>query len=136
MKNLLFILVLCGTTSIVYAQSVPSDAKSETAPAAPLQVYYIDDIRTATIEPVKWMGCGIDMLPVDQYICSGKVIYDPVMMPQRNINSIANTVAGVDSRAGEIPNIRGARPENTAYYVDGMRVSFLNADDMCISMLK
>lgn len=43
-------------------------------------------------------------------------------LPQRNANSIANTVAGVDSRSGGTPNIRGARADGTAYYVDGVRV--------------
>lgn len=44
-------------------------------------------------------------------------------LPQRNINSIAGTVAGVDSRNGQIPNIRGARQDGTAYYIDGVRVA-------------
>jgi hypothetical protein len=44
-------------------------------------------------------------------------------LPQRNANMIANTVAGVDSRAGQTPNFRGARADGTAYYVDGVRVN-------------
>jgi outer membrane receptor for ferrienterochelin and colicin len=43
-------------------------------------------------------------------------------LPQRNINSIVNLVAGVDSRAGQTPNIKGARADGTAYYIDGVRV--------------
>lgn len=43
-------------------------------------------------------------------------------LPQRNVNSVAGLVPGVDSRNGQVPNIRGARPEGTAYYVDGIRV--------------
>jgi hypothetical protein len=43
-------------------------------------------------------------------------------LPQRNANAIANTVAGVDSRAGATPTIRGARADGTAYYIDGVRV--------------
>jgi len=43
-------------------------------------------------------------------------------LPQRNVNMIANTTAGVDSRAGSTPNFRGARAEGTAYYIDGQRV--------------
>lgn len=42
-------------------------------------------------------------------------------MPVRNINRIASTVAGVDSRAGEPPIIRGA-VGGTAYFIDGVRV--------------
>lgn len=44
-------------------------------------------------------------------------------VPVRNINSIANTAMGVESRGGSTPNIRGARAEGTAYYIDGVRVS-------------
>lgn len=43
-------------------------------------------------------------------------------LPQRSVNSIANITAGVDSRAGGTPNIRGARADGTAYYIDGIRV--------------
>lgn len=43
--------------------------------------------------------------------------------PVRNINSIANTSMGVESRVGSTPNIRGARAEGTAYYIDGVRVT-------------
>lgn len=43
-------------------------------------------------------------------------------LPQRNVNAIAATIAGVDSRAGETPNIFGARADGTAYYVDGVRL--------------
>lgn len=42
-------------------------------------------------------------------------------LPQRNINAVAGLVAGVDSRAGETPNIKGARADGTAYFIDGMR---------------
>lgn len=45
-------------------------------------------------------------------------------LARRDINGIASTVAGVDSRPGtnEIPSIRGAAPSGTAYFVDGVRV--------------
>lgn len=43
-------------------------------------------------------------------------------LPQRNANSISNTVSGVDSRSGSTPNFRGARADGTAYYIDGVRV--------------
>lgn len=53
---------------------------------------------------------------------SGQTITNPVALPQRSVNMIANTVAGVDARAGATPNIRGARADGTAYYIDGVRV--------------
>lgn len=40
----------------------------------------------------------------------------------RNVNSLANLAAGVDSRAGSGPTIRGSRADGTAYYMDGVRV--------------
>ncbi len=42
-------------------------------------------------------------------------------MQQRNINSIVGVIAGIDSRNGETPNIKGARAEGTAYFIDGVR---------------
>lgn len=44
--------------------------------------------------------------------------------PNQNINAIAAYMrGGVDSRNGETPSIMGARPENTAYYLDGVRLA-------------
>lgn len=54
---------------------------------------------------------------------SGAVITNPIAAPTRNVNMLANTVAGVDARAGATPNIRGARADGTAYYIDGVRVN-------------
>ena len=55
----------------------------------------------------------------------GKVVtsHDIQISPTRNLNMIANTVAGVEARAGGTPNFRGARADGTAYYIDGMRVN-------------
>jgi hypothetical protein len=43
--------------------------------------------------------------------------------PNLNINTIAAYARGVDSRNGETPSIKGSRPENTAYYIDGVRIA-------------
>jgi len=43
-------------------------------------------------------------------------------LPYRNVNAIANMVAGVNSYGGAIPNIKGAPASGTAYFVDGVRV--------------
>ena len=51
-------------------------------------------------------------------------ILNPLLRaPNRNVNTIAAYVRGVDSRNGETPSIKGARPENTAYYIDGVRIT-------------
>jgi hypothetical protein len=55
----------------------------------------------------------------------GYVIRNPIMLaPNQNINAIAAYFRGVDSRNGETPSIKGSRPENTAYYIDGVRVNY------------
>ncbi|MES2779451.1 MAG: hypothetical protein V4651_06085 [Bacteroidota bacterium] len=43
-------------------------------------------------------------------------------MARKDVNGVASTVAGVESRSGEIPNIRNAGQAGTAYFVDGVRV--------------
>lgn len=63
-------------------------------------------------------------IPIQQsigYVYNEKQL---LQMARREINSVASTVAGVDSRAGtnETPSIRGAGPAGTAYFVDGIRV--------------
>lgn len=77
--------------------------------------YYVDGVR---VSAVQWFSCG--------YVIPDEEITTNInfsMAPNQNINSIAAYVRGVDSRNGEIPSINGARPENTAYYFDGVRVS-------------
>ncbi|MES2726666.1 MAG: carboxypeptidase-like regulatory domain-containing protein [Bacteroidota bacterium] len=59
--------------------------------------------------------------------------YNPlVTAPNQNINMIAAYVRGVDSRNGETPSIRGARPEGTAYYIDGVRIANPNTEEIVI----
>ncbi|MEI7977396.1 MAG: carboxypeptidase regulatory-like domain-containing protein [Bacteroidota bacterium] len=55
--------------------------------------------------------------------------------PTQNINAIAGISRGVDSRGGT-PNIRGARAENTAYYIDGVRVTGINLPANAIENLE
>ena len=60
-------------------------------------------------------------------ICRGWRVQEPInpllRAPNQNINAIAAYMRGVDSRNGETPSIMGARPENTAYYLDGVRLA-------------
>lgn len=81
--------------------------------------YYIYGTR---VEGVTFMGCGIEIYkPIEQIF----VRFNNAA-PNQNINAIAAYMRGVDSRNGETPSIMGARPENTAYYLDGVRVSGMN----------
>jgi hypothetical protein len=81
-------------------------------------VYYIDGVRLTNL------GIGSPGLGKFFTQPDGTVIIRKdqlLVLPQRNINSIAGLIIGVDSRAGEVPNIRGARQDGTAYYIDGIR---------------
>jgi len=50
-------------------------------------------------------------------------------LPTKNIAAIAATSAGVSVSGNDI-SIRGSRPENTVYYIDGIRVNAANAANM------
>jgi hypothetical protein len=77
--------------------------------------YYIDGVR---VEGVTF-GCGIEIYkPIEQTF----VRFNNAA-PNQNINAIAAYMRGVDSRNGETPSIMGARPENTGYYLDGVRLA-------------
>lgn len=60
-------------------------------------------------------------------ICRGWRVQEPInpilRAPNQSINAIAAYTRGVDSRNGETPSIMGAPPENTAYYLDGVRLA-------------
>jgi hypothetical protein len=78
-------------------------------------LYYIDRVRVTGVT----FGCGIEIYkPIEQTF-----IRFSNAAPNRNINAIAAYMRGVDSRNGETPSIMGARPENTAYYLDGVRLA-------------
>lgn len=78
-------------------------------------LYYIDGVRVTGVT----FGCGIEIYkPIEQTF-----IRFSNAAPNRNINAIAAYMRGVDSRNGETPSIMGARPENTAYYLDGVRLA-------------
>lgn len=82
-------------------------------------VYYIQGVRAVHIN-VGSGGLGNFFTKPDGTV----IIREAQLMclPQRNINAVAGIFAGVDSRAGQIPNIRGTRQDGTAYYLDGIRI--------------
>lgn len=125
MKSVLTLFLLLVSVAFTKAQNIVEDSSSQSHPVnrnQELRGYYIEGLRVVTTNTPVFMGCGIDM-PV--YKIGGTTTFSRqqlMNLPQRNVNSIAGTVAGVDSRNGEIPNIRGARQDGTAYYVDGIRI--------------
>jgi hypothetical protein len=56
--------------------------------------------------------------------------------PTQNLNTLAGSMRGVESRNGQAPNIRGSRAENTAYYIDGVRVTGINLPANAIENLE
>ena len=46
----------------------------------------------------------------------------------RNINALASTTFGVESRSGDYPNFRGSRSNDAAYYIDGVRVNTVGSN--------
>jgi hypothetical protein len=77
--------------------------------------YYIDGVK---VEGVTF-GCGIEIYkPIEQ-----SFVRFNNAAPNQSINAIAAYTRGVDSRNDETPSIMGARPENTAYYLDGVRLA-------------
>ncbi len=54
----------------------------------------------------------------------------------QSVNAIAGITRGVDSRGGGAPNIRGARADGTAYYIDGVRVTGINIPANAIENLE
>lgn len=56
--------------------------------------------------------------------------------PTQNLNTLAGSLRGVESRGGGAPNIRGSRAENTAYYIDGVRVQGINLPANAIENLE
>ncbi len=76
---------------------------------------------------VKYLN--IHMINYSNRNIHGYVITNPIIKaPNQNINAIAAYFRGVDSRNGETPSIKGSRPENTAYYIDGVRVNYFTGE--------
>lgn len=93
------------------------------------EVFLIDEISDTEFIDFRLYGNlnkNINMLSCNS---SCWVIAKPISpilkAPNQNINAIAAYFRGVDSRNGETPSIKGARPENTAYYIDGVRIAGL-----------
>jgi hypothetical protein len=120
MKGLVSFLILLFLHACATAQSNIRDWDRSTIPSR--TIYYIDGINLDSADA----GVGIRCyFPIPVVWTAGVIVFDCKQLnrlPQRNVNAVAGIVAGVDSRAGQIPNIRGARPEGTAYYIDGIRV--------------
>lgn len=75
------------------------------------------------LKQVEVVEYKVPLISKDQ-TSSGASITDKEItkMPGRSVESVATTVGGIYSERGEIGSIRGARPEATVYYIDGVKV--------------
>jgi hypothetical protein len=125
MKNPILLFVCLLPVVFIHAQG--SDTSAHATMILPVRrpnvpAYMIDGFQVSNAASTDGIICWVPM-PILRM--EGTTIITSAQLkrlPQRNINAIAGTVAGVDSRAGQIPNIRGARQDATAYYIDGVRI--------------
>lgn len=127
MKNVEILLICLFQVLLTYAQNKTESTKADSLHTIMVargctNLYYIDGIRVSNNRDFRGIQC-YSVLPPVRIEGTTTIEYKQLeRLPQRNINAIAGTVAGVDSRAGQTPNIRGARQDGTAYYVDGVRI--------------
>ncbi len=142
MKNVLILIAFFLSVTLTNAQTTTESAKSDTLRVRPsnrtcTSPYCIDGIRVSHIAYGYMITDAIDKPIITMHGTTVIERKQLISLPQRNINAIAGLVAGVDSRAGEIPNIRGARQDGTAYFVDGMRIRTLSMpNEININMMK
>lgn len=68
-----------------------------------------------TTQDIKMQSSGVSLKTVI-------VHKELIRLPQHSVHSVATLSAGVDSRSGKIPKMRGSRSDGTAYYINGVRV--------------
>lgn len=131
MKSILVLFLILMSVTLTMAQTGSAQDSSTqvniTDKKPDRMVYYMECIRVKSMDAESgFMGCGV-IMPVARLEGITTIEYRQLeSLPQRNINAIAGTVPGVDSRNGQIPNIRGAQQSGTAYYIDGIRTMELD----------
>jgi outer membrane receptor for ferrienterochelin and colicin len=105
------------TAGILFFTALGKQAKAQQAPTMPDTLANYQRMATPSVYTKHHR-----LNEVQSYVGKTYGNAELLRMPVRDVNQIANTVSGVDSRAGGIPNIRGAASSGTAYFVDGVRV--------------
>lgn len=118
MKALLISILLFVAPALLFAQSNTPNIRSCRADGI---AYYIDGIKVTEPQKIRVRIPLVNPHKQLVYVFDQKKL---THLPQRNVNTVAGLVAGVDSRNGNTPNIKGAGREGTAYYVDGVRVYY------------
>lgn len=128
--KVLLSLVLCCIAAASFAQSdekpVYAPLKTVTGDEGPAKIENITLRRTMSVYlpiDVKQISSSRENSYQSTYISLSQEHSSTVhKVPTRSLNSAVNSVPLVLSRDGETPSIRGARPEGTAYYFDGVRM--------------
>ncbi len=90
------------------------------------KIRFHDIEMTATsemLEEIEIIEYTVPLISKDETASGASVTSEEIAkMPNRNANSVATTVGGVFSEDGERGSVRGARSDQTAMFIDGIRV--------------
>lgn len=90
------------------------------------QITFYDVVMMGTsidLQTVEVIEYKIPLISKDQTTSGASVTAEEIKkMPNRSADAVAATVGGVFSADGERGNVRGARSDATAMYIDGVRV--------------
>ena len=90
------------------------------------KIRFHDIAMTATaemLEEIEIIEYTVPLISKDETASGASVTSEEIAkMPNRNANSVATTVGGVFSEDGERGSVRGARSDQTAMFIDGIRV--------------
>ena len=76
-----------------------------------------------TLETVEIVDYKVPLINKDQTASGASITAEEISkMPNRSADAVATTVGGVFSEDGERGSVRGARDDQTAMYIDGIRV--------------
>jgi hypothetical protein len=102
----------------------PVTVKGITIPANQITFYDIVMVSTSIeLQTVEIIEYKIPLISKDKTTSGASVTAEEIKkMPNRSADAVAATVGGVFSADGERGNVRGARSDATAVYIDGVRV--------------
>ncbi len=90
------------------------------------QITFYDIVMVSTsidLQTVEVIEYKVPLISKDQTTSGASVTSEEIKkMPNRSADAVAATVGGVFSADGERGNVRGARSDATAMYIDGVRV--------------
>lgn len=88
------------------------------------------------LDDVEVIDYKVPLISKDQTQTGASVTAEEIAkLPSRSAEAVAATVGGVYSEDGGTPNMRGARSDGTAYYIDGVRVSSSSVPQSAIDQI-